>query len=341
MDPLSQGALGAVLPLATRRRTQAVVAGGLGFIAGMMADLDVLIRSQTDSLLFLEYHRQFTHSLIFIPVGGLIAALLLHRPFRRWHGLTFLRTWMYCALGYGTHGLLDTATSYGTVLLWPFSDERFSWSIISIVDPLFTLPVLALAIIGVVRRNGAWGRAALVWALVYLGLGAVQHRNALVMGHALAVERGHAPLRLEVKPSFANILVWKVIYETAGRFHVDAVRAGIGPMVMPGTSVPRLDPARDFPWLRANSRQARDIARFARYSDGYVARDPVRPDRVIDVRYSFMPNEIAPLWSIGLRRDAEPDAHVTFDTHRESVRARLPDLWRMIAQPTARHDAAD
>ncbi|MAN78927.1 MAG: metal-dependent hydrolase [Rhodospirillaceae bacterium] len=330
MDPLSQGALGAALPLATRRRTQAVVAGGLGFIAGMMADLDVLIRSQTDPLLFLEYHRQFTHSLIFIPVGGLIAALLLYRPFRRWHGLTFPRTWMFCALGYGTHGSLDTATSYGTVLLWPFSDARFSWSIISIVDPLFTLPVLALAIAGVVRRNGAWGRAALVWALVYLGLGTVQHRTALAMGHALAADRGHAPLRLEVKPSFANILVWKVIYETADRFHVDAVRAGIGPMVMPGTSVPRLDPARDFPWLRADSRQARDIARFARYSDGYVARDPNHPDRVIDVRYSFVPNEIAPLWSIGLWPDAAPAAHVTFETHRESVRARLPDLWRMI-----------
>jgi inner membrane protein len=340
MDPLSQGAIGAVLPLATRRRTQAAVAGGLGFIAGMMADLDVLIRSQTDPLLFLEYHRQFSHSLIFIPVGGLIAALLLYRPFRRWHGLTFLRTWMFCVLGYGTHGLLDTATSYGTVLLWPFSDERFSGSIISIVDPLFTLPVLTLAIVGMVRRNGAWGRAALAWALVYLALGVVQHRNALALGHALAADRGHVPLRIEVKPSFANILVWKVIYETADRFHVDAVRAGIGPRVMPGTSVPRLDPARDFPWLRAGSRQARDIARFARYSDGYVARDPIRPDRVIDVRYSFVPNEIAPLWSIGLRRDAAPDAHVTFDTHRESVRARLPDLWRMIVQPTARHDVA-
>lgn len=330
MDLLSQGVLGAALPLATRRRSQAVVAGGLGFIAGMMADLDVLIRSPTDSLLFLEYHRQFTHSLIFIPIGGLIAALLLHLPFRRWHGLTFLQTWLFCTLGYGTHGLLDTATSYGTVLLWPFSDERFSWSIISIIDPLFTLPVLTFVIVGVVRRNGAWGRAAFVWALAYLGLGVIQHRTALAMGHALAAERGHAPLRLEVKPSFANILVWKVIYETADRFHVDAVRAGIGPMVMPGMSVPRLDPARDFPWLRADSQQARDIARFARYSDGYVARDPIRPDRVIDVRYSFVPNEIAPLWSIGLMPDAGPEAHVTFETHRESARARLPDLWRMI-----------
>ncbi len=341
MDPLSQGAVGAALPMATRRRAQAAVAGTLGFVAGMTADLDVLIRSQTDTLLFLEYHRQFTHSLIFIPLGGLIVAAFLHRPFRRWHGLTFPGTWLFCGLGYATHGLLDTATSYGTVLLWPFSDERFSFAIISIVDPLFTLPVLALAAIGMIRRSGIWGRAALAWAVTYLMLGTIQHHAALAMGHALAAERGHAPLRLEVKPSFANILVWKVIYETSDRFHVDAVRAGIAPTVMPGTSIPRLDPARDFPWLPAAAQQARDVARFTYYSDGYVARDPARPDRVIDVRYSLIPNEIAPLWSIGIAPGAGPDAHVTFDTHRESARARLPELWRMIVQPAAGNGTVD
>ena len=68
MDPLTQGVVGAALPQATRRKTQVGIAGAFGFVAGMAADLDVLIRSETDPLLFLEYHRQFTHSLIFVPV---------------------------------------------------------------------------------------------------------------------------------------------------------------------------------------------------------------------------------------------------------------------------------
>ena len=72
MDPLTQGALGAALPQATRSKLHVGIAGGLGFLAGMTADLDVLIRSEADPLLFLEYHRQFTHALIFIPVGGLL-----------------------------------------------------------------------------------------------------------------------------------------------------------------------------------------------------------------------------------------------------------------------------
>ncbi|MEM6581360.1 MAG: metal-dependent hydrolase, partial [Pseudomonadota bacterium] len=78
MDPITQGTLGAVLPSGSaRKRTQIITAGLLGFLAGMTPDLDVFIRSSEDPLLFLEYHRHFTHSLIFIPIGGFISSLIL------------------------------------------------------------------------------------------------------------------------------------------------------------------------------------------------------------------------------------------------------------------------
>jgi inner membrane protein len=110
----------------------------------MSADLDILIRSSSDPLLFLEYHRHFTHSFIFIPFGGMLCALALHWVLgQRWN-IRFRQTWLFCTLGYATHALLDTSTSYGTMLFWPFSEERFSWSIVSVVDPLFTVPILAL-----------------------------------------------------------------------------------------------------------------------------------------------------------------------------------------------------
>ena len=89
MDPLTQGTLGATLATSGSRQREAVAAGVLGFLAGMAADLDVLIRSPSDPLLFLEYHRQFTHSLIFIPVGGLLCALVLHPLFGRRKQLAF------------------------------------------------------------------------------------------------------------------------------------------------------------------------------------------------------------------------------------------------------------
>lgn len=330
MDPLTQGALGAALPASTQGGRQTAVAGAVGFIAGMAADLDVLIRSPTDSLLFLEYHRQFTHSLVFVAVGGFLVAALFFLCFRRWLTTGFPRLWLFSSLGYATHGLLDAATSYGTQLLWPFSEDRFSFSIVSIVDPLFTLPVLSLVIAGMVRRSGRWARVAMVWAACYLALGAYQHRAAEALAQRLARERGHEPVRLEVKPTFANLVVWRSIYETADRFYVDAVRPGFTADTFEGASIARLDLPSAFPWLDRSSQQARDVERFARFSDGFVARATDGSERLVDIRYSMVPTEIAPLWSIRLDPNAPPDAHVRYETHRSDAGEKFRALLAMV-----------
>ena len=113
MDPLTQGAIGAALPQATRNKTHVGIAGALGFLAGLAADADVLIRSESDPLLFLEYHRQFTHALVFIPFGALICAGVFFALARR--TLSFRETYLACLLGYTTHGVLDACTTYGTM----------------------------------------------------------------------------------------------------------------------------------------------------------------------------------------------------------------------------------
>jgi len=330
MDPLTQGILGAALPQATRRHRHVAIAGICGFLAGLPADLDVLIRSETDPLLFLEYHRHFTHSLIFIPVGGALCALTMHAILRRWWPLPFAQTLLFCTLGYGTHGLLDAATSYGTLLFWPFTSQRYDWSIISVIDPLFTLPALVLIIVAAVRGRPWPARLALAWAGLYLAMGAVQNHKVVDMGREIAAARGHAPTRIEAKPSFGNIVVWRLIYETEGRFHVDAVRPTFSPKVFPGGSVPKLDVARDLPWLDPASQQAEDVERFAWFSQGFVAIDPEHPNRIIDVRYATLPNDIPSLWSIELSPDAPHAAHVQYLTHRRNIREGLATLWRMM-----------
>ena len=336
MDPLTQGALGASLPQSCVDRRQAASAGLLGFFAGMAADLDVLIRSETDPLLFLEFHRQFTHSLIFIPIGGLLCAVVLHFLLGRRRGLKFQQSWLFCTLGYATHALLDACTTYGTMLLWPFSDQRFAWNTISIIDPIFTLPLLLGVIMSSLKKRRLYVRLALAWACVYMALGLWQRNSAMEMGYALAAERGHQPLRLEAKPSFANILVWKTVYETPEQYFVDAVRVGISPRVFPGDSVQKLDVARDIPWLDLSSQQARDIERFRWFSNGYIARDPVYRNRVIDIRYSMIPNEVDPLWSIELRPGAGLEQHAAYRVHRDGGPDRLNDMWRMVTGAPAR-----
>ena len=314
MDPITQGTVGALAPQAVARPGKLRAFALLGCLAGMAPDLDVFISSPTDTLLFLEYHRQFTHALLFIPFGAAIAALLLHPVVRR--TLAVRESYLACLLGYATHGVLDACTSYGTQLFWPFSDTRVAWNNVSVVDPLFTLPVLILAIAAAVARRRRLAIAGIAWALLYLAAGVVQNQRAEAAGVALAEQRGHEPMRLTAKAGFANLLVWKVVYEHDGRYYVDAVHVGASATTCLGTSVATLDVERDLPWLDRTSQQARDVKRFRWFSDNYIAMHPTVPNRIIDIRYSIVPNQIAALWGIDLQPGAPTHQFARFTTDR-------------------------
>lgn len=328
MDPISQGVLGASWSQSRVHTSKLAVAGLIGAVAGLLPDLDTLIQSPNDPLLFLEYHRQFTHALVFVPIGALLCALLLHRATRA--HLEFSESYLCCFLGYGSHGLLDACTSYGTQLLWPFSDARIAWSIVSVVDPAFTLPIFALVVLAVSRRRVRYARFAAAWAIVYLAFGATQNQRATAVGRAIAAERGHAPVRLEVKPAFASVLLWKVVYEHDGRYYVDAVRTGLTTTVYAGESIEKLDLQRHFPWLAPDTQQAADVERFRRISDDFLAVTPDAPERIVDMRYSMVPNEISGFWAIVLDSGAPADRHVGFVTTRQNASEQLPRLVDML-----------
>ncbi len=337
MDPLSQGVLGACLPQAFTNRQKIRSATAVGFFSGMLADLDVFISSSEDPLLNLEYHRQFTHSLLFIPVGGLVGALLfflLFRLFRRLFNRTFniqnlsFRTlYVFSTLGYATHGLLDACTTYGTQLLWPFSNHRVAWNYISIVDPLFTLPILFLVGTALKKRSPRFGQAALLWSLMYLSLGYIQRERALDVAKETALARGHSPTRIDAKPSFGNIVLWKLVYAEEGRLYVDAVRLGRTTEFFVGESVARFELGRDFPQLDPKSQQALDIERFRWFSNDFLAMHPKHSNVIGDARYSMLPNEIKPLWGIEIDINS-PNKHVQLKNFRDlSDRQKF---WRML-----------
>lgn len=330
MDPLTQGLLGASFAQSASRQRELRVAGALGLLAAMSPDLDVLIRSSRDPLLFLTFHRQFTHSLLFIPFGSVICALALHPLIGKRSGFSFRRSWLYCALGYASHALLDACTSYGTQLLWPLTDTRFAWNLLSVIDPVFTLPIAIVLLFTSLRRNVWLARAALMWALVYPMLGLIQRERAETVGWQIAQQRQHLPVEIAVKPSFANLLLWKVVYQANGRFYIDAVRVGLEHKTYLGTSIKKLEVGRDLPWLDFRSQQGQDLERFGRFSDGYIALDPKHEWRVIDVRYSLVPNQINPLWSIQLSPRANEEEHVEYLTHRDKSSANRQQFFDML-----------
>jgi inner membrane protein len=336
MDPITQGVVGAAASQLVSRRIEKIAAGVIGFLSGMAADLDVLISSSTDPLLFLEFHRHFTHSIIFIPLGALICTLAFRVMFRRWfqrNRLSFQRTYLFSFVGYATHAVLDTCTTYGTQLFWPFSDMRVTWNTVSVIDPLFTLPLIVIITVAILKRSTGVAWLATGYAFFYLGLGVLQNGRASDLAQELAFSRGHLPSNLGVKPSFANLLVWKSVYEYQGQYYIDAIRMLGSDKVYQGTSVEKLDIDKHFAWLDSASQQAKDIKRFAWFSNQHLALDPNNENRIIDVRYSLIPNQVTGMWGITLDPSKGLADHVEWSTNRpkgQEAMKKTAELWGMV-----------
>lgn len=332
MDILTQGLAASLLgqSAAVAEPRALRLAAAVGFVAGLLPDMDIFIRSDADPLLQLEYHRQFSHSLLAAPAGGLLlAAALWLLPALRRGPLGFPRLALCATLGWLSAGLLDACTSYGTHLLWPFSTQPTAWNLIAIVDPLFTLLLLTGALIAWRRRRVAAARLTLALALGYLALGALQRERAETRIDVLADARGHVIETGVVKPTLGNLILWRSVYRAEGRYHVDAVRVGLGARVFAGGSLPVLQPERDFPSLAPDSRLHRDLRRFANFSAGFLVRHPSRPGVVGDLRYAMLPDSVEPLW--GIRVDpAQAQRHAPFEHYRSFDRDDRQRFVRML-----------
>lgn len=329
MDILTQGLLGAALAQTTAKKDETKIASVIGFLSGLLADADVLIRSSNDSLLAIEYHRHFTHSFLFVPLGALIASLLLW-PFMKRH-LTFPRLYLFSFMGYSLSGFLDACTSYGTHLFWPILDERISFHIISIVDPVFTLTLLAACILTIKYRHTLFAKSGLALVAIYLSIGWLQLQRAESVIEDYAMQRGHTINQLVVKPTLANLLLWRSIYRHDGHFYVDAIRVGLfaEPRVYEGSSTRVFDLQNDMVGLAKASVLYKDIKRFVLFSDDYVAFHPDYNNVLGDIRYSNQPTGLDPLWGIEFT-PAKPDEHARFSIYRNLTREHRQRFFDMI-----------
>lgn len=301
MDPLTQGLIGGVAVQALPRPEGRKLPAWIGVLGGMAPDLDVLIRSDVDPLLFWEYHRHFTHSLAFIPIGGFLLALILYLfPWVR-RRYSFYTVAFAALVGWATHGVLDAMTSYGTLLFWPFSDTRVTWNLISIIDPIFTGSLFIGFFLTWRMKSPRPARWVLAIAILYLGLGLWQHQRAQNLQDQLAAGRGHEASHRYLNPSFANLLVWRSIYQNGNQFYVDAFRLppwGAVAVWEGGKSL-ALDPkSPGEPWDQSPS-LLKDLGRFAWFSQGFLT--PVNGNRreIGDLRYSLQTAGTEPLWGIG------------------------------------------
>ncbi len=212
MDSLSQLALGAACSVAIMGRRTAVWKAALwGGIAGTLPDLDALI-DFGDAVSNMTYHRAQSHGLFFVS----LAAPLMAWAASHAHGeATLFRRWCLALwLALFTHPLLDGFTIYGTQLLQPFSEHPYGIGSMFIIDPLYTLPLLAGVIAALSMRQFAglrWNHIGLGFSCAYLAWSVLAQTQVERIAAAQLAAQGQAGAKFFVTPTPLNTVAWRIV----------------------------------------------------------------------------------------------------------------------------------
>ncbi|AKO53900.1 hydrolase [Marinobacter psychrophilus] len=205
MDSITQMALGASIAGLVAGKTLGRSVLITGALLGTLPDLDVLIDYGSAVANFTQ-HRGFSHSLfVLAPLSLLLAAL-----FWRWKPqLGFSRWLLLTALVLLTHPILDTFTTYGTQLFWPLG-RPLAISSVFIIDPLYTLPLLAGCAAFLLRPAAVRVLAAgLLLSTGYLGWSFAAQQVITERVQPALASAGFADAELLVQPMPFNTVLWR------------------------------------------------------------------------------------------------------------------------------------
>jgi inner membrane protein len=225
MDSLTHIVVGASVGEALLGKKAGKKAMFWGALAGSAPDIDALMNFFVSDLDALILHRGITHSVFTAIIFGPLLGWAIWKSFRQDHGPLLI--WMaMITLNIFIHLFLDTATMYGTMLLSPFSDYRFAFDNIFVVDPLYSVPIaISFTALLVLRRDhparANWNRAGLVISTIYMAFTITNHRSAIfALNETVDLSKKTSSEYFAV-PTLFNSILWKVVL-----LEGDRVKAG-------------------------------------------------------------------------------------------------------------------
>ncbi len=287
MDSLTQIALGAcvaALCVPAPQRRKALLVGGL---LGTLPDLDVAI-DYGGVVENFTMHRGFSHSLFVLAPLGIAIWLAMRRwwPPAREAPQRWLAAVLLTLL---SHPLLDAHTAYGTQLWWPIASPPVAWATLFIIDPLYTLPLVAAAAVVLARPGGRWAprclAAGLTISTAYLGWSWAAREAVLRNARDSLAAAGLEDPPIFATPAPLTTLLWRVVAIGEGGHYegLDSLVADDGPIEF------------EFHPSDAKARsEAEGIAALERlewFADGFVGID-VSGDElvVVDLRMGMHPD---------------------------------------------------
>jgi len=361
MDTPTQALLGAVVGQACFSQKLGKRALWWGALGGAIPDFDLI------PILFLGpwgeflYHRGPSHALWFGPVVGSLFGYAVwrwygrkggkERTMREGEGMTgrksellppghptLLGAWMgLFVLTFLSQPLLDVFTTYGTQLFAPFSNRRFALHAVPIIDPVYSLILIAALVIWSrtppmkrirLGRRAAAIALALSTAYLFYGLW-LNVRAGEEVRRQLAVD-GVSDTQVRVYPTIFQVYLRRVVARLDNEVLVGSIT-----MWKPGPvrwhrftlqEHPMIDKlaetnaGRIFVWFAAGE----VVPRVIEMNDGFLVE-------LDDLRYGFFQEPDQGIW--GIRGKFDPDGNlqgevVRFQRHFDVAMETFLNLWR-------------
>jgi inner membrane protein len=270
----------------------------LGAVAQSVPDIDFIASFWYSTSGNLLAHRGFSQSFLFMIIITPLLAWIADR-WRRPHDVSF-RTWLWF---FGTeilvHIFLDAFNAYGTGWFEPFNDVRFSFHILFVVDPLFTIVPVAVFLWLLFKRTHRqrtyWSVITIGWCCFYLLVSLV---NKQVVESDVKKVAGRQKItyhRHFITPTPFNNLLWFVVLESDKGYYIGHRSVFDSRYSMPLHFFPRNDS------LLLPVKDMEDLIDLTRFSQGYYTVEQWGDTLVFnDLRFGQI---------IGWK---DPSAHFTF-----------------------------
>lgn len=211
MDTITQALLGGAVGYVVAGKTSRRKAMLWGATIAVLPDLDVLIPYDND-LDSMTFHRSWTHSWFVHIAIAPILALLARRVDKTFH---FSQCFFIIWLALVTHAGLDALTVYGTQLFWPLMPPPVSGGSVFIIDPTYSIPLLAgfLAVLVMPKKelSNQVMRFGFAFSCLYLIWGyAAQQYIESETKQSLA-EQNITYSHMQVSATPFNTLLWRIV----------------------------------------------------------------------------------------------------------------------------------
>jgi inner membrane protein len=222
LDSLTHIVLGACIGEAIAGRYMDKRALFYGALAQSVPDVDFVTAFFLHGAENVVAHRGITHSVLFGVAATFFLTWLVKSVIHK-TPLPWKNVFLLFGVNIFVHLLIDTFNAYGVALLMPFSGYRYTFNVLYVADPFFSIaPFIAFLFLIFLnkshRRRVAWIQTGILVSAIYLCLAVFNKQMVNREVRESLVAQGK-PTAFFTTPSPFNSLLWFVAAKDSAGYH--------------------------------------------------------------------------------------------------------------------------